>query len=168
MAGMRRPVAVIIGMMGAGKTTVGKELARRRKLRFADCDHEIIARTGVSIPTIFEIEGEDGFVLKGRSTMREISRDPLDLVAQTIGRHHQYPDGFMLFMGTLFAPIEDRDQPGSGFTHKLGDRVTIRSDRLGALVNRVTHSETAPPWRFGLRAFIHHLVQRGLVARQPL
>ena len=113
------------------------------------------------------VEGEDGFVLRGINTMTSISRDPADIVAQTLAAH-QYPDGFMLFLGTLFAPIEDRDQPGSGFTHKLGDRVTIRSDRLGALVNRVTHSETAPPWRFGLRAFIHHLVQRGLVARQPL
>ncbi len=114
-----------------------------------------------------EVQGEDGFVLRGINTMTSISRDPADIVAQTLAAH-QYPDGFMLFLGTLFAPIEDRDQPGSGFTHKLGDRVTIRSDRLGALVNRVTHSETAPPWRFGLRAFIHHLVQRGLVARQPL
>ena len=114
-----------------------------------------------------EVQGEDGFVLRGINTMTSISRDPADIVAQTLAAH-QYPDGFMLFLGTLFAPIEDRDQPGSGFTHKLGDRVTIRSDRLGALVNRVTHSETAPPWRFGLRAFIRHLVQRGLVARQPL
>ena len=113
------------------------------------------------------VEGEDGFVLRGINTMTSISRDPADIVGQTLAAH-QYPDGFMLFLGTLFAPIEDRDQPGSGFTHKLGDRVTIRSARLGALVNRVTHSETAPPWRFGLRAFINHLVQRGLAARQPL
>ena len=69
------------------------------------------------------VEGEDGYVLKGHSTMREISRDPLDLVAATIGRHHQYPDGFVLYLGTLFAPVEDRDVPGEGFTHKIGDKV---------------------------------------------
>jgi fumarylacetoacetate (FAA) hydrolase family protein len=109
-----------------------------------------------------EVAGPEGYALRGINTMSSISRDPTDLVAQTLAAH-QYPDGFMLFLGTLFAPIEDRDQPGSGFTHKLGDRVTIRSDRLGALNNRVTHSETAPPWRFGLRAFIANLGQRGLL-----
>jgi fumarylacetoacetate (FAA) hydrolase family protein len=112
------------------------------------------------------VTGEDGFELRGINTMSSISRDPTDLVAQTLAAH-QYPDGFMLFLGTLFAPIEDRDQPGGGFTHKLGDLVSIRSARLGALLNRVTHSETAPPWRFGLRAFIGNLAQRGLL-RQGL
>ena len=109
-----------------------------------------------------QVAGPEGFQLRGINTMSSISRDPADIVAQTLGAH-QYPDGFMLFLGTLFAPIEDRDQPGSGFTHKLGDRVTIRSDRLGALNNVVTHSETAPPWRFGLRAFIGNLAARGLL-----
>ena len=109
-----------------------------------------------------EVRGTDGFVLRGINTMASISRDPEDIVAQTLAAH-QYPDGFMLFLGTLFAPIEDRDQPGGGFTHKLGDEVTIRSARLGVLRNRVTHSETAPPWRFGLRAFIAHLAARGLL-----
>ena len=109
------------------------------------------------------VAGEDGYELHGINTMVSISRDPADLVAQTLGSH-QYPDGFMLFLGTLFAPIEDRDEPGSGFTHKLGDLVTIRSDRLGALQNRVTHCDTAPPWRFGLRAFIDNLAGRGLLA----
>jgi fumarylacetoacetate (FAA) hydrolase family protein len=84
------------------------------------------------------------------------------LVAQTLTAH-QYPDGFMLFLGTLFAPIEDRDQTGGGFTHKLGDLVSIRSARLGELLNRVTHSETAPPWRFGLRALVNNLSARGLL-----
>ena len=109
------------------------------------------------------IEGEDGFVLKGRSTMREISRDPLDLVSQTVGRHHQYPDGFMLFMGTLFAPVEDRDAPGQGFTHKTGDRVTISNPDLGALVNTVRLSTECPPWTFGIAALMRNLSGRGLL-----
>ena len=113
------------------------------------------------------VAGADGYQLRGINTMASISRDPVDLVAQTLSAH-QYPDGFMLFLGTLFAPIEDRDQPGSGFTHKLGDVVTIRSAWLGALHNRVAHSETAAPWRFGLRAFISNLAQRGLLQGQTL
>ena len=108
------------------------------------------------------IEGEDGFVLRGRSTMREISRDPLDLVAQTIGAHHQYPDGFMLFMGTLFAPVEDRDTPGQGFTHKTGDRVTISNAALGALINTVRLSSECPPWTFGIAALMRNLTERRL------
>ncbi|CAN7584269.1 fumarylacetoacetate hydrolase family protein [Acidovorax sp. LjRoot118] len=108
------------------------------------------------------VAGADGYELRGINTMASISRDPVDLVAQTLAAH-QYPDGFMLFLGTLFAPIEDRDQPGGGFTHKLGDVVTIQSAWLGALHNTVAHSETAPPWRFGLRAFITNLAARGLL-----
>ena len=108
------------------------------------------------------VVGTDGYELRGINTMASISRDPADLVAQTLSAH-QYPDGFMLFLGTLFAPIEDRDQPGSGFTHKLGDVVTIQSAWLGGLHNRVTHSETAAPWHFGLRAFIGNLEQRDLL-----
>jgi fumarylacetoacetate (FAA) hydrolase family protein len=108
------------------------------------------------------VVGADGYELRGINTMASISRDPADLVAQTLAAH-QYPDGFMLFLGTLFAPIEDRDEPGSGFTHKLGDVVTIQSAWLGGLHNRVTHSETAAPWQFGLRAFISNLTQRGLL-----
>jgi fumarylacetoacetate (FAA) hydrolase family protein len=109
------------------------------------------------------VEGGDGFVLKGRSTMREISREPLDLVAQTIGRHHQYPDGFMLFMGTLFAPVEDRDVPGEGFTHKIGDRVTISNAALGSLVNTVRLSTECPPWNFGIAELMRNLAGRGLI-----
>ncbi len=108
------------------------------------------------------VAGMDGFELRGINTMASISRDPTDLVAQTLAAH-QYPDGFMLFMGTLFAPIEDRDQPGGGFTHHLGDLVSIQSAWLGGLHNRVAHSEAAPPWRFGLRAFMANLAQRGLL-----
>ena len=113
------------------------------------------------------VHGSDGFELRGLNSMARISRDPTDLVAQTLAAH-QYPDGFMLFLGTLFAPIEDRDEPGSGFTHKLGDIVSIRSARLGELRNRVTHSESAPPWRFGLRAFIGNLTARGVLGRAAL
>ena len=113
------------------------------------------------------VAGADGFELRGINTMASISRDPADLVAQTLAAH-QYPDGFMLFMGTLFAPIEDRDQPGGGFTHHLGDLVSIQSAWLGGLHNRVTHSEAAPPWRFGLRAFMANLAQRGLLQSTAL
>jgi fumarylacetoacetate (FAA) hydrolase family protein len=111
------------------------------------------------------VEGTDGFVLRGASTMREISRDPLDLVAQTLNANHQYPDGFMLFLGTLFAPTQDRDAPGRGFTHHAGDVVTIRSDRLGALTNVVNTSDRIAPWQFGLRALVSNLAARGLLAR---
>ncbi|PDT40799.1 fumarylacetoacetate hydrolase [Sinorhizobium sp. FG01] len=107
------------------------------------------------------IEGPDGFRLKGASTMREISRDPLDLVTQTIGPHHQYPDGLMLFMGTLFAPVEDRGEPGQGFTHKIGDVVTISSPALGSLVNTVRLSTDCPPWTFGAASLMRNLAKRG-------
>jgi fumarylacetoacetate (FAA) hydrolase family protein len=105
------------------------------------------------------VEGQDGFILNGINSMEKISRDPMELVNQTMGAH-QYPDGFMLFLGTLFSPTQDRDQPGLGFTHKLGDSVSIRSPYLGELVNRVTHSELAAPWQFGLRAMFNHLRNR--------
>lgn len=110
------------------------------------------------------IEGEsDGFVLNGVSDMREISRDPLELVAQTCGPHHQYPDGFMLFLGTMFSPTQDRGTAGSGFTHRLGDRVTIASPRLGKLVNTVQRSTDIAPWTFGVRALYASLARRGLM-----
>lgn len=111
------------------------------------------------------VEGSDGFVLNGRSSMKEISRDPLDLVAQTIGRHHQYPDGLVLFMGTMFAPVEDRDVEGQGFTLKVGDIVTISNDRLGALTNRVRLSTECPPWAFGLPHLMRNLAARGLLPK---
>jgi fumarylacetoacetate (FAA) hydrolase family protein len=100
---------------------------------------------------------DDGFVLEGVSRMQQISRDPLDLVAQACGPHHQYPDGFMLFLGTMFSPIQDRGAPGAGFTHHLGDRVTIASPALGALVNTVQRSDAIPPWTFGVGALLKHL-----------
>jgi len=108
------------------------------------------------------IEGEDGFELAGTSRMREISRDPLDLVAQTCGKHHQYPDGFMLFLGTMFSPTKDRGAAGGGFTHHLGDRVSISSPALGTLVNQVQRSDQLPPWTFGVRALYSNLAQRGI------
>jgi len=110
-----------------------------------------------------KIEGEDGYVLNGKSSMKEISRDPLDLVAQTIGRHHQYPDGLVLFMGTLFAPVEDRGIPGQGFTHKIGDIVTISNNKLGALRNRVLLSTDCAPWTFGVSQLMRNLAARGLL-----
>lgn len=109
------------------------------------------------------VEGEDGFVLDGHSSMTQISRRPADIVAQTIGRHHQYPDGIVLFLGTLFAPIQDRDAKGQGFTHKLGDVVTISEPKLGALVNTVRLSTECPEWRFGAGALMRNLAGRGLL-----
>ncbi|OWV27909.1 fumarylacetoacetate hydrolase family protein [Halomonas campaniensis] len=107
------------------------------------------------------IEGEDDdFLLQGESDMREISRDPLDLVSQTIGDHHQYPDGFMLFLGTMFSPIQDRDGKGQGFTHHMNDRVTIATPALGALVNKVGRSDQLPPWTYGIRELMRHLARR--------
>ncbi|MEX5729549.1 fumarylacetoacetate (FAA) hydrolase family protein [Rhodovulum iodosum] len=110
-----------------------------------------------------KVEGEDGFVLDGHSSMTKISRRPADIVAQTIGRHHQYPDGFMLFLGTLFAPIQDRGTPGQGFTHKLGDSVTISEPKLGSLRNIVRLSTECPPWEFGTAALMRNLAGRGLL-----
>jgi fumarylacetoacetate (FAA) hydrolase family protein len=109
------------------------------------------------------IEGAaDGFVLEGHSDMREISRDPLDLVAQAHGAHHQYPDGLMLFLGTMFSPIQDRGAAGGGFTHRDGDRVTIGTPRLGRLVNTMHDCTRIPPWEFGVRALYASLRKRGL------
>lgn len=109
------------------------------------------------------VEGEDGFVLEGHSSMAKISRDPADLVSQTCGRHHQYPDGFFLFLGTLFAPIQDRDAPGQGFTHKTSDIVSIREKELGDLTNVVRRSTECPEWTFGTSALMRNLAGRGLL-----
>jgi fumarylacetoacetate (FAA) hydrolase family protein len=109
------------------------------------------------------VNGRDGFVLQGSSSMARISRDPLDLVEHAMGGHHQYPDGLMLFCGTMFAPVQDRDAPGAGFTHHVGDRVRISSGRLGALVNWVDHCNAIPPWRFGIYALYESLARRKLL-----
>jgi len=109
------------------------------------------------------VEGTDGFVLEGHSSMTKISRDPADIVAQTIGRHHQYPDGFFLFLGTMFAPVKDRDAAGQGFTHHGDDVVTITEARLGSLQNTVRLSTECPEWCFGTAALMRNLAQRGLI-----
>lgn len=108
-----------------------------------------------------EITGEDGFHSHGVNRMAEISRPPEALVAQAIGDHHQYPDGLMLFLGTMFAPTEDRDAPGQGFTHHLGDRVQIRTPLLGELVNWVNHTDCIPQWDFGFTELLNVLIRRG-------
>lgn len=110
-----------------------------------------------------EITGRDGFSLKATSSLASISRDPLELVAQTINESRQFPDGLALFTGTMFAPVDDRDLPGMGFTHHEGDRVRIGSVHLGWLENHVTRSDAAPPWTFGIGALLHNLAQRGLL-----
>ena len=107
--------------------------------------------------------GEDQFRLSGLNSMRRISRTPKDLVRATFGAHHQYPDGFVLFLGTMFAPVEDRDAPGKGFTHKIGDLVTIETPSLGRLVNRVNHCTKIAPWTFGAGALMRNLAKRGLL-----
>jgi fumarylacetoacetate (FAA) hydrolase family protein len=110
-----------------------------------------------------KVEGEDGFVLDGASSLKKISRDPADLVAQLIGAHHRYPDGAVLYLGTLFAPIKDRGAAGKGFTHHMGDIVTIATPKLGALVNRMRSATECEPWRYGARALMADLSRRGLL-----
>ncbi|GAA1824097.1 fumarylacetoacetate hydrolase family protein [Agromyces salentinus] len=109
------------------------------------------------------IDGTDGFRLEGTSELARISRDPADLVDQVVGEHHRYPDGFVLYLGTMFAPVEDRDVPGRGFTHHDGDLVRIAEPRLGALVNRVRSTADAEPWTFGIDALYRSLAARGLL-----
>lgn len=106
------------------------------------------------------VHGADGFELQASSHMEQISRDPADLARQAGGAHHAYPDGFVLYLGTMFAPTDDRGEPGLGFTHHVGDVVSISSPRLGALVNRVQHCESLAPWSFGIGALIEHLTRR--------
>jgi fumarylacetoacetate (FAA) hydrolase family protein len=110
-----------------------------------------------------KVEGPEGFVMQGSSALGQISRDPLDLVGQAMGKYHQYPDGMMLFLGTMFAPTQDRHGPGQGFTHVVGDRVSVSTPLLGTLVNQVTTSDRAQPWTYGVNALM-----RDLARRQPL
>ncbi len=116
-----------------------------------------------SMTVTLKVEGADGFTLAGASSIGKISRDPADLCGQTLNGNHQYPDGFVLFLGTMFAPIEDRDAPGKGFTHKSGDVVTIAAPQLGALVNRMRSCADCPPWSFGAAALMRNLAQRKLI-----
>jgi len=124
-----------------------------------DFDLDVVRSMAVSVT----VAGQDGFTMSATSDMSLISRDPKDLVRQLMGAHHQYPDGAVLMMGTMFAPIDDRDAPGMGFTHQRGDVVTIRSERLGSLVNVVRHSEECEPWTFGTRQLMGNLAHRGLL-----
>jgi fumarylacetoacetate (FAA) hydrolase family protein len=110
-----------------------------------------------------QVEGPDGFAMEGTSSLSKISRDPLDLVAQAIGANHQYPDGFMLFLGTMFAPTQDRHGPGQGFTHVVGDTVSVSTPQLGTLVNRVNTSDRVAPWTYGVAALMRDLARRGLL-----
>jgi fumarylacetoacetate (FAA) hydrolase family protein len=130
-------------------------------LRFFDATFTLddLRRAAVSLV----VEGEDGFRLEGGSSMAKISRDPSDLAAQTIGASHAYPDGFILLLGTMFAPVADRSAPGMGFTHKSGDIVTIGAEKLGQLVNRMRPCEDCERWTFGVGALMRSLGQRGLI-----
>ena len=120
---------------------------------------DVVRRADITLT----VDGPDGFVLNGASSIAEISRDPLDLAQQAIGRNHQYPDGLMLFLGTMFAPTQDRHGPGLGFTHEVGDIVTIATPSLGALVNRVDYADAIEPWSFGAGALMRSLAGRGLL-----
>jgi fumarylacetoacetate (FAA) hydrolase family protein len=130
-------------------------------LRFFDGTFGLddVRRTTVSLT----VRGEDGFVMEGSSSIAQISRDPEDLVRQTIGPNHQYPDGFVLFLGTMFAPTQDRGEPGLGFTHHTGDIVEIAAPQFGRLVNRMRHTHDCEPWTFGIGALMANLAKRGLI-----
>jgi fumarylacetoacetate (FAA) hydrolase family protein len=130
-------------------------------IRFFDggFDMDSVRRMTVSL----EVVGEDGFVMKGHSSISEISRDPADIVNQAINAHHSYPDGLVLYLGTMFAPSDDREHKGRGFTHKTGDIVTISSPELGALVNRVMPTDKTEKWVMGARALLGNLAGRGLL-----
>jgi len=131
-------------------------------IRLFDAHFGIAQVRGITVG--LEVLGPEGFRLEGESSLSKISRDPLDIVTHAIGAHHDYPDGFMLFLGTMFAPVQDRFGPGQGFTHAVGDRVTIAAPELGALVNRVVHADQAARWEFGLVALMRNLAQRGLLS----
>lgn len=128
-------------------------------LRFFDASFSLddVRQTTVML----QVQGEDGFSLEGSSSLSKISRDPQELVAQLMGPNHQYPDGALLYLGCMFAPVKDRDTVGGGFTHKVGDIVTISAPKLGSLVNRMQRSGDCAPWTFGLADLMRHLARRG-------
>jgi fumarylacetoacetate (FAA) hydrolase family protein len=130
-------------------------------LRFFDSTFSLddVRRASISL----RVEGEDGFLLEGGSSMGKISRDPADLVAQTLGPNHAYPDGLVLLLGTMFAPVADRGAPGMGFTHKSGDIVSIGAAKLGRLVNRMRPCEECERWTFGTSSLMRNLARRGLI-----
>nr|WP_294509393.1 fumarylacetoacetate hydrolase family protein [uncultured Rhodopila sp.] len=131
-------------------------------LRFFDAGFGLddIRSTTVTL----RVEGRDGFVLDGSSSITKISRDPADLVSQMVNAHHRYPDGAVLFLGTMFAPVQDREAPGQGFTHRLGDIVTISAPKLGRLVNRMMPTDRCEAWTFGTAALMRNLATRGMLA----
>lgn len=130
-------------------------------IRFFDTDFTLddVRSTHVSL----SVDGPEGFHLDGGSSISRISRDPTDLVAQMIGPHHRYPDGAVLFLGTMYAPVQDRDAPGKGFTHKAGDIVAVSAPKLGRLVNRMKMSDECEAWTFGTGDLMRNLARRGLL-----
>jgi fumarylacetoacetate (FAA) hydrolase family protein len=130
-------------------------------IRLFDDGYDLDAVRGCEV--MLKVTGSDGFTFTARSSMSEISRDPADLVEQAMGRHHQYPDGMMLFLGTMFAPTIDRGAPGQGFTHAEGDVVEVSTPALGTLVNRVQHTDAIAPWTFGTAMLMQNLARRGLL-----
>jgi fumarylacetoacetate (FAA) hydrolase family protein len=130
-------------------------------IRLLDASFDMTALRNIVIEV--EVAGEDGFTIADSYPLAAISRDVEDLVGQAANGDHQYPDGLVLFLGTMFAPVQDRDAPGEGFTHKRGDLVTIRAKALGALVNRVNHCDRIAPWSFGSTALMLNLSRRGLL-----
>lgn len=126
-------------------------------------DHNFTLADVAVADIALRVEGEEGFIMEGVSSMSKISRSPESLVKQTWGKFHQYPDGFVLFLGTMFAPVDDRSEVGKGFSHHVGDRVSISSAKLGCLVNWVNYSENIPPWTFGTNALFKNLASRGLI-----
>jgi fumarylacetoacetate (FAA) hydrolase family protein len=119
-----------------------------------------------NLSVTLSVEGADGFSVRGVSNMAAISRDVEDMASQVIGAHHQYPDGLVLFTGTMFVPTVDREEAGAGFTHKLGDVVRIHSPRLGTLTNYVGYSDRIEPWSFGATHLMRNLAARGYL-RSP-
>lgn len=131
-------------------------------LRFFDAAFSLDDIRGTTVS--LTVEGTDAFRLSGSSSIAKISRDPADLVGQMVNRHHPYPDGAVLFLGTMFAPVEDRDAPGKGFTHKTGDLVTISAPKLGRLVNRMMPTDQCEAWAFGVGALMRNLAGRSLLS----
>ena len=127
-------------------------------IRFFDADFSLDDVRAMDVR--LTVDGPDGYRLEGGSSISKISRDPLDLVEQMMGRAHQYPDGAVLYLGTMFAPVADRDTPGMGFTHKVGDVVKVGADKLGTLVNRMKHADECAPWMFGFAALMEALGRR--------
>ncbi len=130
-------------------------------IRFFDADFNLDDIRNARLD--LTVEGREGYVLSGFSLMDKISRDPADLAAQALNSHHAYPDGLVLFLGTLFAPTDDRDVAGQGFTHKEGDIVAIHSPRLGTLVNEIRATDACEPWTFGVSHLMRNLAGRGLL-----